>query len=93
MRLRRTGLRILMMMTGPSCVMTVNRIHVQLIGHPVGLLAKSVARLHRRRRLHRCQVRVRLPALIAGTVSSVSLAVTVRRGESLVVVRAATGTW
>lgn len=85
---------ILMMMRRSYRVMSVYRVHVQLIGHAIaGVLAETVVGLNRRRWLHSGQVSVRLPTVLARAVSSsLRLSLTVRRRQLLIVVRTATGT-
>ena len=80
-----------MMMRRSGRVMCVHRLHVELIGYAIGILTETVVRLYRGRRLHRRQVSVRLSTLIGRAVTAVRLASTMRRRESLIVVRAATG--
>lgn len=92
MRRRRARLVLLVMLRRPDGVMSVYRVDVKLIGDSARLLAEAVARLYRRRRLHRCQVRV--PALFVRAVSSspIGLSLPMRRGKSLILVRTTTGT-
>ena len=81
-----------MMMRRADSVMSVYRVHVNLIGDSVGILAKAVVRLYRGRWLHSCQMGVRLSPLLARAVSSLCLPLAMRRRELLILVRATTGT-
>lgn len=83
---------LLMMMRRTGRVMSVHRFHVELIGDAICILTETVVRLHRGRRLHRRQMSVRLSTLIGRAVTAVRLSLTMRRRESLIVVRTATGT-
>lgn len=82
---------ILMMMRGAGGrVMRVDRVHVQLIGHALGLL-EPVISLHRRRWLHGGEMREGLQsALIARAVTGL-LGLPMRRRQALIVVRTVTG--
>lgn len=82
---------ILMMMRGSGGrVMRVDRVHVQLIGHALGLL-EPVISLHRRRWLHGGEMREGLQsALIARAVTGL-LGLPMRRRQALIVVRTVTG--
>lgn len=91
-RSRRSWLVLLMMMRRSDSVMSVYRIHINLIGDSVGVLAKAVVRLYRGRRLHSCQMSVRLSPLLARTVSSLRLPLAMRRRQFLILVRTTTGT-
>lgn len=78
---------ILMMMRGSGRVMRVNRVHVQLIGHALGLL-QPVISLYRC--LHGREMRKGLqPTLVIGAITSF-LGLPMRR-QALIVVRTVAG--
>lgn len=80
---------LMMMMRGTGGrVMRVNRVHVQLIGHALGLL-QPVIGLHRW--LHGREMREGLQSsLVTGAITGV-LGLPMRRRQALIVVRAVTG--